>query len=196
MFRLFRKGTIIVLCLLCLIPAGVSATWLYASNPATGMGGEVTTNIIPFKYKPEEILPTDLNANQMKLIDSIVNHLEYGFNATKKSLIREELEAGAGIVYGDQVVQKGNLTHLFLKDDEVKKLMFAVTYYSDNEYHIYTFLLANLTQQNVGEQIEVYKTICKKETIWEAVTSFKGKAEVCEPAEVPYSIDPETWVYG
>ena len=198
----FLKITILVLVFtFVLSTAGsVFGSWLYYLEP-TGMAqGEAFVDVGLFDYPPEEVLPgdkeaTNLHENHFNLINSIVNHVDYGLNASKKPIIRELLLANHGVVYGDQNVSGGNLKHMLLNTSDVNALMYVVEYVSDTEFIAYTFHQNELGSGNLGAYIEVYKTIIVKDGKWKATTSYKGKAKVVRPGVVSYSIDVKTWEY-
>ncbi len=197
---IIRLATLFVCFLLILSGGAVFASWSYYLLPVSDINQSVPTTLLPFKYKPEEILPgdqeaTDLHINHFNIIDSIVNHITYGLNATKKPIVRELLEDGAGVVYGNQNVQGGNLKHMLINTSDVDALMFVVEYVTDTEYNAYTFLNSEIKSENVGKYIEVYKTVIEKGDRWVATTSFKGKAMVFDPAITSYSIQVNTWEF-
>ena len=177
---------------------GVVATWVYSNEPSIGAEDDTHAGIIPFEYKPVEILPSDkedtqLHVNHFNLISSIVNHVDYGLNANKKPIIRELLLDDHGVVYGDQNVSGGNLKHMLLNTSDVNALMYVVEYVTDTEFNAYTFVDAEADSDNVGQYIQVYKTVIKKNTKWEATLSYEGRAKVFRPGVVSYSIDVTTW---
>ena len=196
----FSKFPLILLTLLFAIvtTSGVFATWYYSIEISVGADREALIGIIEFEYKPEEVLPgeeqdTKLHENHFNLITSIVNHIDYGLNATKKPIVKELLLENHGVVYGDQNVQGGNLKHMLLNTSDVNKLMYVVEYVSDTEFIAYTFSQNDLTSINVGQYIQVYKTVIKYSNKWEATLSYEGRAKVFEPGIVSYSIEVKTW---
>ena len=125
---------------------------------------------------------------------SIVNHVDYGLNANKKPIIRNLLlKDRVGIVYGDQSVSGGNLKHMLLNTSDVNALMYAVEYVSDTEFNAYTFIESELDSDNVGSYIQVYKTTIVNDGGWKATLSYEGRAKVCRPGVVSYSVDVTTW---
>ena len=198
----FTKFPLLILTLLfCTITtSGVFATWYYSNEPAIGAEDDSHVGIILFDYKPSEILPGDeedtkLHENHYNLLTSIVNHVDYGLNASKKPIIRELLLEDHGVVYGDQNVSGGNLKHMLLNTSDVNALMYVVEYVSDTEFNTYTFVDKEANSDSVGQYIQVYKTIIKKNTKWEATLSYEGRAKVFRPGIVSYSIDVKTWEY-
>ncbi len=170
--------------LLLITVGGVSASWLYYLDPTPAGQSQMGITMGMFEYAPEEVLPgdkeaTDLHENHLNLINNIVSHVDYGLNANKKPLVRKLLEDGAGIVYSNQNVSGGNLKHMMLDSSDVESLMFAVAYYSDTEYHAYTFSGKQVVYGMEGTVIDVYKTIIVKENNkWSAKTSFLGSATI------------------
>ena len=178
---------------------GVFATWNYSLFPITEEQLFISTGgLAEFYYKPEEILPgeeedTQLHQNHYNLLQNIVNHIDYGLNATKKPIIRNLLLENHGVVYSEQNVQGGNLKHMMLNTSDVDRLGFVVQYVSDTEFAAYTFSSTQLTSK-VGSYIEVYKTqIIYENGKWKDVRSFTGIAIVFRPQVVPLSIDVTTW---
>ena len=179
---------------------GVYATYYYTQTGPDDVETSFDKEFIEFYYKPEEILPsggnaTQLHENHLNLIKNIVDHIDYGLNATKKPLVRELLEDGAGVVYSNQNVSGGNLKHMLLGSSDVENLMFAVEYVSDTEYNAYTFSGNDADYDNVDEYITVYKTqIVKGENNkWTSVRSFQGKAQVGRMHSGGLSINVKTW---
>ena len=104
---------------------GVYAGWLY-TGPVDDSTSTVDVSLGVFEYKPEEVLPggdeaTKLHENHNNLVNNIVNHIDYGLNATKKPIVRKLLEDGAGVVYCDQNVSGGNLKHMMLDSSDVEE---------------------------------------------------------------------------
>ena len=191
--------TLLIALVMCLATASAYAVWTYASEPTNSTQNALSLGGIPFKYAPSQILPgdqdsTDLHSNHLNLIGNIVNHIDYGLNATKKPIIREMLEEGAGVVYSGQNVQGGNLKHMLVNTSDVDALAFVVQYSTATEFIAYTFCENDANGDNLGDYIEVYKTVIeKKNTKWEATLSYKGEAKVFDPGIVSYSIDVTTW---
>ena len=191
-------GILVMILSVAVIP-GVYASWHYAEMPPLVQSADILLGIHDFYYPPEEILPsdkeaTDLHENHYSLVTDIVDHRDYGLNATKKAIIREMLENGAGVVYSNQNVQGGNLKFI---GDEYSGLMFAVAYSTATEYIAYTFANDYVTTSNIGNYITVYKTIMVKDAYgeWSATTSFEGKAKVYKPAVANGpSIDVTSWI--
>ena len=198
-----RLSLVITLIMIAVCVEGAFASWHYYLNPSTEANTTMTPNASIFEYKPDEVLPgdqqaTELHQNHLNLINSIVDHDNYGLNASDKSkpIVRLLLESGAGIVYGNQNVQGGNLKHMLVGGSDVNRLMFVAEYETDTKYNSYTFLEADAKSSNVDRYITVYKTvIIKNGNRWEATTSYYGKAKVFEPGVVSYSIDVTTWEY-
>ena len=192
--RILLLSIVLIMSFTCL---GVYATWTY-----NAFIDDAETPIIPivkeFEYRPEEVLPGDkedtkLHENHYNLLTSIVSHVDYGLNASKKPIIRELLLDGHGVVYGDQNVSGGNLKHMLLNTSDVNALMFVVEYVSDTEFNAYTFVDKEANSDSVGQYIQVYKTVIKKNTKWESTLSYEGRAKVFRPGIVSYSIDVKTW---
>ena len=197
--RLLRLPLLLFTVIFAIITTtGVFAAWHYATSFAYGDNENANISIIEFKYNPEEVLPSDkedteLHLNHYNLINSIVNHIDYGLNANKKPIIRNLLLDEHGVVYGNQSVSGGNLKHMLLNTSDVNALMFVVEYVSDTEFNAYTFIEREASSSNVGNYIQVYKTIIVKESTWKAMLSYEGRAKVFRPGVVSYSIDVTTW---
>ena len=198
-----RVLLVVVLSVFFCTIVGAVATWRFSELPAVGNGNDFNVTLNVFDFKPSEILPgdqedTQLHSNHYNLIESIVNHIDYGLNATKKPIVRELLEDGAGVVYGNQNVQGGNLKHMLLSGSDVNALMFAVEYHTDTEYWSYTFSQASINLATNGDYVEVYKTIVeKKNGKWEATKSYYGKAKVFDTGvDGIISIDVKSWEYA
>ena len=165
------KKVFLIATLLVMVSIGsVSASWFYYLEPTPVSQGQVGIGMGMFEYAPEEVLPgdkeaTELHENHYNLITNIVSHVDYGLNANKKPIVRKLLEDGAGVVYSNQNVSGGNLKHMMLDSSDVESLMFAVAYYTDTEYHAYTFSSAKVKSGLEGTVIDVYKTIIVKENI-------------------------------
>ncbi len=190
-------GLLLFIISVVVIP-GAFATWKYSTTGPRQQDTNLSLGIVDFYYPPEEVLPgddqaTELHENHFNMVTSIVNHVDYGLNATKKPIIRELLEDGAGVVYSNQNVQGGNLKFV---GDDISGLMFAVAYQTATEYIAYTFSDDYVTTANVGNYITVYKTIIVKgdNGRWVATTSFEGQAKVFSPqiADGP-NIDVTSW---
>ncbi len=198
-----RRIFIIAILLLIVSIGGVYASWYYYLEPTPTGQRQLGINMGVFEYAPEEVLPgdkeaTNLHENHFNLITNIVSHNDYGLNATKKPIVRELLEDGVLVVYSVQNVSGGNLKHMMLDSSDVESLMFAVAYYSDTEYHAYTFSGIKVKSGNEGVVIEVYKTIIVKENgKWYAKTSFAGTATIsaveASDGATHVSIDVNTW---
>lgn len=181
---------------------GAYAMWTY-TGPVDDTQDSVQISLGIFEYKPEEVLPgddnaTELHENHNNLVISVVDHTSYGLNATKKPIIRNLLEDGAGIVYSNQNVSGGNLKHMMTSSSDVEKLMFCVQYVTDTEYHTYTFADTYVKRENVGLEIQVYKTVMEKQNNkWVATKSYAGKAKVAvvysSSGGQLISIDVTTW---
>ena len=186
-----------------ILTSGVYALWIYPT-PADGTSNGIGLSVLDFGYAPEEVLPgdkeaTNLHENHNNLITNIVNHIDYGLNATKKPIVRKLLEDGVPVVYCDQNVSGGNLKHMMLSSSDVEQLMFCVEYSSDTEYIAYTFSGKLVANVNVGKTIEVYKTIIEKGSNgkWVATKSYHGTAVIsavrASSSETLLSIDVSTW---
>ena len=201
--KLFKLPLLIISLFLIVAIGSVSASWFYYLEPTPVGQGQVGIGMGMFEYAPEEVLPgdkeaTELHENHYNLVTNIVSHVDYGLNANKKPLVRKLLEDGAGVVYSNQNVSGGNLKHMMLESSDVESLMFAVAYYSDTEYHAYTFSSSKVKSGLEGTVIDVYKTIIVKENNkWVAKTSFAGKATVSgvrtSDGQSITSIDIDTW---
>lgn len=197
--RFFALGIMLVV---ILSTVGVYAIWFYTGTVEDFQTG-IDLGVEIFEYKPEEVLPgdqeaTELHENHNNLIKNIVNHIDYGLNATKKPLVRELLEDGAGVVYSNQNVTGGNLKHMLLDSSDVERLMFCVEFVTATEYNAYTFSSNLVGSQNIGVWIDVYKTvIIKTENTWVATKSFIGKAQIStvytSSSEQVTSINVKTW---
>ena len=162
-----------------------------------------TISLGEFIYLPEEVLPgdkesTNLHENHLELLINIIDHLDYGLNATKKPIVRNLLEDGAAVVYSNQNVSGGNLKHMLLDSSDVENLMFCVEYSTDTEYNVYTFSSLKVNSANVNVYIDVYKSIVQYNgTKWEAVRSFYGTAMIDAVYTFDHqqvvSIDVKTW---
>ena len=179
---------------------GVYATFKYAQTGPDDVAISIPIELVEFYYKPEEVLPsggnaTQLHENHFNLVKNIVDHIDYGLNATKKPLIRKLLEDGAGVVYSNQNVSGGNLKHMMLDSSDVENLMFAVEYVSDTEYNAYTFSGNDADYDTLDQYITVYKTqIIKGENNkWVAERSFMGKAQVFRAHSDGISVNVKTW---
>ncbi len=184
---------------IALIP-GSFASWKYAGTILEEQDSNLSMLMDEFYYTPEEVLPgddgaTELHQNHYNLVTNIVDHIDYGLNASKKPIIRKLLEDGEGVVYSNQNVSGGNLKHMLLDSSDVEKLMFAVEYGTDTEYYAYTFSSQYVTSDYVGKYIAVYKTIMVKNENgkWIATTSFVGQAKVFRTPVSVLSIDVKTW---
>ena len=188
-----------IIAVFTLIVPKVYAMWQYAQGDSLDAQLNAGITYIDFEYKPEDVLPgdkesTELHTNHYNLIMSIVNHVDYGLNASKKPIIRELLLENHGVVYGDQSVSGGNLKHMLLNTSDVNALMYVVEYVNDTHFVAYTFVENQLTSSNVGNYIQVYKTLLVKENNkWSATLSYEGRAKVFRPGVVSYSIDVTTW---
>ena len=191
-----------ILIVVILSTVGVYATWYYTGTVEDFQTG-IDLGVEIFEYKPEEVLPgdqeaTELHENHNNLVKNIVNHIDYGLNATKKPIVRKLLEDGAGVVYSNQNVSGGNLKHMMLDSSDVESLMFCVEYVTDTEYNAYTFSGKLVGSQNIGVWIDVYKTVITKTgKTWVATKSFIGKAQIStvytsSDGQVT-SIDVKTW---
>ena len=194
-----RIVLLITMIVFCSSILGVFATWIFAELPILGRDKNWGVNMEIWQFAPEEVLPddneaTDLHQNHYNLVMSIVNHVDYGLNATKKPIIREMLEDGAGVVYSNQSVQGGNLKHMLLEGSDVNALMFAVEYETDVKYNAYTFREGDL---NIGAFIQVYKTVIEKiDGRWKATLSYEGTAKVFIAPNSVVNIDVTTWNYA
>lgn len=199
MSKFFSKILLLIFLCFTLSTASVYATWHYSNDLPSNENDTLQSTIIGFEYNPDAVLPgdqesTELHENHFNLVTSIVNHVDYGLNATKKPIVRKLLEDGAGVVYSNQSVSGGNLKHMLLNTSDVNNLMFVVQYSSDNEYIAYTFTGEKVNSSNIGTPITVYKTIMVKNTRWEATLSYTGTAEVFyADNQSVYSIDVSTW---
>ncbi len=180
-----RLLLVVVLSVFFCTIVGAVATWRFSELPAVGMGNDFNVTLNVFDFKPSEILPSDkedtqLHSNQYNLIESIVNHKDYGLNATKKPIVRELLEDGAGVVYGNQNVQGGNLKHLMIDGTYAYGLLFQIEYVSETEYITYTYVGSDVKLAKLESEIVVYKTIMRKgdNKKWTAPVSYYGKAPV------------------
>ena len=194
-----RIVLLITMIVFCSSIFGVFATWIFADLPISSKDELFNVNMSIWEFTPEEVLPddneaTDLHQNHYNLIMSIVNHVDYGLNATKKPIIRRLLENGAGVVYSNQSVSGGNLKHMLLDGNDVNALMFAVEYETDTKYNAYTFRESDL---NIGAVIEVYKTVIEKvDGKWKATLSYEGTAKVFIAPNSVVNIDVTTWDYA
>ncbi len=195
-----RKFLAIIMCFTMLLSiGGVYATWQYSFLPVAGQDVQVGVGLIDFYYKPEEILPggddaTTLHENHLNLINNIVNHIDYGLNATKKPIVLELLLEEKDKVYSNQNVTGGNLKHMLLDSSDVENLMFVVEYISDVEFAAYTFSGKQATYSNMDAYVTVYKTqIIKEDGRWKATRSFSGQAKVFRPTVVNISVNIDTW---
>ena len=182
-----------------LVP-GVFATWRYSYLPVGSQGIELNNTLVEFYYKPEELLPgdddaTELHENHLRLIENIVNHIDYGLNATKKPIVLQLLKTEKDKVYSDQNVQGGNLKHMLLDSSDVENLMFVVEYVTDTEFAAYTFSGVKASYSNMDSFIEVYKTqILYENGRWKATRSFTGQSKVFRPGIVDISVNVDTWI--
>ena len=202
--RILLLSIVLIMSFTCL---GVYATWTY-----NAFIDDVETPIIPivkeFEYRPEEVLPgdkedTQLHENHYNLLTSIVNHVDYGLNASKKPIIRELLLKEHGVVYGDQNVSGGNLKHVLAAESSVAGgVQFAMKRISDTEYHTFTFVQSELNNTTQGNYLEVYKTVmvysadANGKVCWHAPLGYKGRAKAawCETDKKDvYSIDVNSW---
>ena len=191
-----------IICVLATTIGGAYATWQYAHKTPSESAIAEEISFTEFEYKPEEVLPgddtaTELHQNHNNLVISIVDHTSYGLNANHKPIVRKLLEDGAGVVYSNQNVSGGNLKHMLVSSSDVEKLMFAVEYVTDTEYHAYTF--PSVSNYGVGYELTVYKTVITKNgNKWEAVRSYEGKAKVANVRTSSggsvLNIDVKTWV--
>ena len=196
--RLFLFG-FLSLIILVSCTTGVFATWKYSSNYNTIYADtQIKVGMLGENWAGSDTLPEDIliGEDHYGLIYNIINHSTYGLNAPNnaKPIVRKLLEGGAGVVYGDQNVQGGNLKHMLLNTSSVDKLMFVVEYVTATEYNAYTFIHSQANRDNLGEYILVYKTRIVKESQWVGKESMVGKAKVFDPKAVDYSIDVTTWV--
>lgn len=199
---LIKMVTLVLLCGCICLPS-VNATWTYTKEVGESDYDLGYIGMSEFTYAPEEVLPgdkesTELHENHMNLLKNIVNHIDYGLNATKKPIVRELLEDGAGVVYSNQNVTGGNLKHMLLGSSDVESLMFCVQYITDTEYHVFSFSGIYVKRENVGTYIDVYKTITSYNgTKWEATRSYSGTAAIdvvyANGTEQLVSIDISTW---
>ena len=107
-------------------------------------------------------------------------------------------------MYSNQHVTGGNLK--FVLDDKTNTsgLYYCVEMISETECYAYTFAKADLaTAGGSTVEIPVYKTILKKDTKWEATTSYLGYAKTISlsalgiqggsQADIYYTVDVTTW---
>ena len=97
---LIKMVTLILLCGCICLPS-VNATQTYTKEVGESNYELGYVSMSEFTYTPEEVLPvdkeaTELHENHMNLPKNIVNHVDYGLNATKKTIVRKLLENGQG----------------------------------------------------------------------------------------------------
>lgn len=180
---------VLTLCIASTLVVGLNAQWIYP-DLSLSLGDSNGANIIlqEFEYTPDEVLPggdqndqeVEVGQNHNSLIDRIVNHVTYGLNATKKPIVKDLLlEDGLKAVYSNQTVSGGNLKHILIDDASMEALDFAIKYETDTFFTAYTFASKYLTNSQVGQTIEVYKTdIVLENGRWVAKRSYKGTAVV------------------
>ena len=194
----------VVLMMAAAVP-GVFAVWRYSllvpDDADQSMGSEISI----FEYPPEEIVPDDEEASQLgqnhwDLIQKILWEASYGLNATKEPIIHNRLNQVGDVLYCSETVQGGNLKHLMIDSlSSASALYFVIEYVSDTEYNTYTFLNYDMISNSIGTEIEVYKTIMRKDgKEWGAPTSFFGYAKVNDPdiKGVSRGIDVTSWRYA
>ena len=193
----------VVLLLTVAVP-GVFAYWRYSLNDPDDNVNGIVADMGIFSYPPEEILPddeeaSDLGINHWDLIQKILHEPSYGLNATKKPIIHTYLTQPGAVVYCSQHTTGGNLKHLMIDSlSSAQALYFVITEISDTEYHTFTFTYRDATDNPVGTEIVVYKTIMVKgdDKKWSAPTSYYGYAKVNDPGDkVDKAIDVTSWRY-
>ena len=179
------KQVIIPIFLITATVSGVYATWAYAEKTPTAVTTSMDVSLLEFEFKPEEVLPDDeqssqLGENHLALIKKIIEEASYGLNATKKPIIHNLLNNVGDVVYCQQNVQGGNLKHLMIDGTDAYNLLFQIEYVNEQEYVAYTYLRKDATDNAIGTEIEVYKTIMSKteKGVWEATRSYEGVAKV------------------
>ena len=88
---------VLTLCIASTLVVGLNAQWIYP-DLSLSLGDSNGANIIlqEFEYTPDEVLPggdqndqeVEVGQNHNSLIDRIVNHVDYGLNATKKPIVK------------------------------------------------------------------------------------------------------------
>lgn len=217
MFKSSMRTLSLALALVLLLTVGgVYATWSFTLGYTEPKSQDVGVSLSVFDYPPEQILPgggdnTDdddeevniNNTNHYTLIDLLLNaDKSYGLNQNN-SFLYELLEVDT-LMYSNQHVTGGNLK--FVLDDKTNTsgLYYCVEMISEIECYAYTFAKADLATAG-GSVVEIpaYKTILKKDTKWEAITSYLGYAKTVSlsslgiqggsQADIYYTIDVDTW---
>lgn len=208
-----RTLSLVLALVLLLTVGGVYATWTYTLGYTEPKSQELGVSLSVFDYPPDEILPGgDQNdepvtpgANHFALIDLILNESNkgYGLNYSDNVLLHQYLRSDR-VIYSNQNVQGGNLKFLLDDKNNTQGLYYCIKWVSDTEYHVFTFSKDDLaTAGGSAVEIAAYKTILKKNTKWEATTSYLGYAltyslydldvEPGQQADIHYSIDMEQW---
>lgn len=184
-FTTSKKLTLLLVAIILVLSVvGVSATWSYGAAQIESKQANVGTNLPVWAYGVEEILPgvgmDEVGQNHQHMIETIVDDLRYGLNATQKPLIRDLLlEDGIGIVYVLQHTTKGQLANMLPKDDSIESVEFAVQYISDTTFAAYTYVKLQGEGVPEGTIVDCYKTIIVYESgKWKATIAYPGKAPV------------------
>ena len=192
---------LLALCAVFVSIPGVLALWHFFVPPAP-ITVQAEAGVAVFDYPPEVVVPggsTGVVAGQdhLDLLRLIVEDRTYGLNATKKTIIHDYLEDVGDVFYCGQHTSGGNMKEFFVDtNDESKLLYFVITKKSDTEYHTFTFRYVDITDNPVGTEIEVYKTIMTKENgVWGYTYSYRGWAKVNAPGVkwAPRGIDVKTY---
>ena len=180
---------------------GVYAYWQYSHSPVYVEPQSMSSHMNEFYYLPEQIVPGDDNAtslgeNHLLLITEIIEESSYGLNASKKPIIHNYLKNPGDVLYCSQNVKGGNLKHLMIDGvDGADRLYFVITKVSDTEYHTFTFLYDDMTDNSIGTEIIAYRTVMRKgdDGEWYASYSHRGVAKVNDPGVVSRGIDVSSW---
>ena len=157
---------------------GVFAYWSYVHglpNQESGLG----VTLLPFVYKPEEVLPQDPEQaeNHLAIIQSILTEPNGGLNSTQghKSLfIPENLRSCGGVLYCRQKVTGGNLIKLFTPETAAN-VYFVLEAVSNTEIAAYTMSKPEIDSSGVGDAVVVYRTLIRKNGgTWTAEEAVAG----------------------
>lgn len=206
MSKRFTRKFLFLPCLglTALFVGGAYATWQYHDLSPTPFLDKISVELKDFNWLPETVLPDEENigASHLQLIESIINHTQYGLNKSNSVLnnaIKKRQNEGKDTIGSMGVVQGGNLKHLF-ETEATNALEFVIGFSSDAEYYIYTFTDDDLNKANKeGVSIPVFRTLCEKENgKWVAKTSSAGNADTmyydASQGKRSLSIDVETWL--
>lgn len=161
---------------------GVMAYWSYAAGLPPHESG-LSATLMPFAYKPEEILPQDPEhaENHMVVIEMILNEPNGGLNSTqgnKAMFLHRNLQDYDGVLYSQQKVTGGNLMNLFTTETAAN-IYFVIQTVSDTEIAVYTMSKPMVDSSGIGDTMTVYRTLIRKNgRTWSAEEAVVGYAKL------------------